>query len=277
VTLHDLDPRERRRRLTGPGLALQVGPFSIRLTSGFRAVDAHLASHYRDFPVLDQSATHFSMAVRPPSLLRRYVRPQALFTVNGRTPFTNAPARLAHGVFEWGFNWAVGRTAHQWVVVHAAVVERDGHALLLPAAPGSGKSTLCAALAHAGWRLLSDELTIVDSRTGDIVPIPRPIALKGPSIDVIRRRVPDARFGASLVGVTERVARHLAPPSTAVALQHVRARPAWIVVPKWQAGVPFRLEPVERARMTAHLADSSFNYNLVGPAGFQRLLDLADE
>jgi HprK-related kinase A len=216
------------------------------------------------------------MAVRAPSLLRRYVRPQALFTVNGRMPFTNAPARLAHGVFEWGFNWAVGRTAHQWVVVHAAVVERDGRAMLLPAAPGSGKSTLCAALAHAGWRLLSDELTIVDPATGEIVPIPRPIALKGPSIDVIGGRVPGARFGPPLVAATERVARHLAPPSAAVAQQHVRARPAWIVVPKWQAGAPFSLEPVERARMTAHLADSSFNYNLVGPAGFQRLLDLAD-
>jgi predicted ATPase len=33
------------------------------------------------------------------------------------------------------------------------VVERDGHALILPAMPGSGKSTLTAALVQRGWRL----------------------------------------------------------------------------------------------------------------------------
>jgi predicted ATPase len=31
--------------------------------------------------------------------------------------------------------------------------------VILPAPPGSGKSTLCAALVTRGWRLLSDELT----------------------------------------------------------------------------------------------------------------------
>lgn len=276
MTLQDIDPRERWRLLTGPGLTIEVGPFRIRLRSTIPAVDAYLASHYRDFPVLRQPGSHFSIGVHPPSVLRRYVRPQARFTVNGRTPFLDVPARLAHGLFEWGFNWAIGRTAHQWVIVHAGVVERGGRAMLLPASPGSGKSTLCAALAHAGWRLLSDEFAIVDPKTSEIVPIPRPIALKGPSIGIIGARVRDGRFGAALTDLEQRVASHLAPPATAVAMQHVRGLAAWIIVPKWKAGAAFTLEPVERARMTAHLADSSFNYNMVGPAGFDRLVDLVD-
>jgi hypothetical protein len=42
------------------------------------------------------------------------------------------------------------------------VLERGGRALLLPAPSGSGKSTLCAGLAFNGWRLLSDELALLD-------------------------------------------------------------------------------------------------------------------
>ena len=256
---------------------MQVGPFAVRVRSTFRSLDQYLGSHYRDFPLLDRPATHFDLEVRGTRWVRRWVRRQALFAANGRAPFKAVPARLAHGLFEWGFNWCVGRTSHQWLVVHAAVVERNGRAIVMPAIPGSGKSTLCAALAVAGWRLLSDEFALIDPQTTEMVALPRPIALKGPSIEIIRARAPQARFGALLTDFDDRTARHLAPPADAVARQDVRVRPGWVVVPKWSAGVPLTLEPVYKARMLAHLADSSFNYTLVGTAGFERLADVVDQ
>jgi HprK-related kinase A len=277
VTLSDLAPEDRRRLLTGPGLALQVGPFAIQVRSPFVSLDQYLGTHYRDFPLLDSgTVSHFSIDVRRTTWARRFIRPQAIFEANGRVPFKAVPARLAHGMFEWGFNWCVGRASHQWLVVHSAVVERDGRAVLMPAIPGSGKSTLCAALVVAGWRLLSDEFALIDTATGEVVPLPRPVALKDSSIGIIQTRAPQARFGAVLAALDDRTAQHLAPPADAVARQHVRARAAWLVVPKWAPGVPLALEPTSRARMLAHLADSSFNYNLVGPAGFQRLADIVD-
>jgi predicted ATPase len=48
-------------------------------------------------------------------------------------------------------------------MLHAAVVEKNGKALILPALPGSGKSTLSAALAMNGWRFLSDEFTMISA------------------------------------------------------------------------------------------------------------------
>lgn len=255
---------------------MKVGPFLVRVRSPFVSLDRYLASHYSEFPLVDDGATHFVIDVRRTTWARRLIRPQALFVANGRFPFKAVPARLAHGLFEWGFNWCVGRTSHQWLVVHAAVVERGGRAIVMPAIPGSGKSTLCAALAVSGWRLLSDEFALIDPKTTEIVALPRPIALKGPSIELIRARAPEARFGALLTDFDERTAQHLAPPTDAVARQECRAIPGWVVVPKWTAGVPLELEPVSRARMLAHLADSSFNYNLVGRAGFERLADLVD-
>lgn len=276
MTVGELPARDIRRALTGPGLVLQLGPFSVRVTSDFDGLRHYLTSHYEAFPVLDQPGVHFSMQVQPTPGLRRYVRPQAQFKVNGLAPFTRVPVRLAHGLFEWGLNWCVGTTSHQWLVVHSAVVEKNGLAALLPAAPGSGKSTLCAALAFSGWRLMSDEFALIDPASGDLIALPRPISLKGQSIDVMAARVPELRFGPVLTDFDTITARHVAPPRGAVNSQHVRARAAWVIVPKWNAGAPLSLEPTGRARMLAHLADSSFNYNLVGPAGFDRLAEIVD-
>ena len=162
------------------------------------------------------------------------------------------------------------------IVVHAAVVARGDRAAILPAPPGSGKSTLAAALAFRGWRLLSDEFAVVDTATGDLIPVPRPLALKGPSIQLMRGRVPDIRFGPLLQDVDRPPTRYAAPPATAVRESQNRARPGWIVVPQWREGASTALTPVTKARALSHLADSSFNYNLVGPAGFARLADLVD-
>ena len=82
-------------------------------------------------------------------------------------------------MLEAGLNWCIGNLAHQYLVIHSATLERGGRALLMPAPPGSGKSTLCAALITRGWRLLSDEFALVDPATGLLVPVPRPVALKG--------------------------------------------------------------------------------------------------
>ena len=62
--------------------------------------------------------------------------------------------------------------------IHAAVLKRADAAVMLVAPSGGGKSTLCWALLHHGFRYLSDELGPVDLRTLDIHPFPRALALK---------------------------------------------------------------------------------------------------
>ncbi len=276
MTLSELPDTGLAAALRGDGLGIQIGPFAVRVRSTFPAVESYLRSHYRDFPLLERGGAHFAVRVSAPSRLRSFVRKQAVFAVNGGVPFNPVPARLAPGLLEWGLNWCVGNVAHQWLVVHAAVVAREGKAAVLPALPGSGKSTLCAALAFSGWRLFSDEFALIDPATDELIPAPRPIALKGQSIEVIARRASDARFGPLLADTDGRSARHLAPPESAVRSQNERARLAWVVVPKWEEGAPLTLEPVSKGRTLAHLADSSFNYNTVGVAGFECLGRMVD-
>jgi hypothetical protein len=62
--------------------------------------------------------------------------------------------------------------------IHAAVLERADAAVMLVAQSGGGKSTLCWALLHHGFRYLSDELGPVDTQTIRVYPFPRALALK---------------------------------------------------------------------------------------------------
>ena len=51
---------------------------------------------------------------------------------------------------------------HGWLALEAVVVERDGRALALTGAPGSGKSTIAAHLLARGWKLVTDDIAFVD-------------------------------------------------------------------------------------------------------------------
>ncbi len=67
-------------------------------------------------------------------------------------------------------------------VLHAAAVGRGGRALIMPGAPGAGKSTLATALVLAGWSMLSDELAGLDLIADLVHPFPRPVALSPTSL-----------------------------------------------------------------------------------------------
>ena len=69
---------------------------------------------------------------------------------------------------------------------------KEGQAVLFPAMPGSGKSTLTAWLGLNGWSVYSDEMAVIDLHTGTVQPMYRPICLKNLSIDLIQKWSTDA-------------------------------------------------------------------------------------
>jgi hypothetical protein len=62
--------------------------------------------------------------------------------------------------------------------LHAAVLVQDDAAVLMVARSGGGKSTLCWALTHHGFRYASDELGPVDLTRLDVHPYPRTLMVK---------------------------------------------------------------------------------------------------
>ncbi|MGZ8274206.1 MAG: HprK-related kinase A [Burkholderiaceae bacterium] len=146
--------------------------------------------------------------------------------------------------------------------------------LLLPALPGSGKSTLCAALVCHGYRLLSDEFGVVDLRNGSLLPLLRPIGLKNESIDVIARLAPDFAMGPRFAGTRKGAVAHLAPGRRAVRLSHVSASAGIILFPQYEAGARATLEQIDPARAFSKLSINSFNYRLLGRSGFDAVARL---
>ena len=253
---------------------MRVGPIVAEVRSRFEAVAAAIALLYARHEVAARDFADFHVAVEAPLGARRWIRPQALFRFEGNPPFKPLAASQAFPLLEWGLNWCVSAHCHQYVVVHAAVVERHGRAAILPAPPGSGKSTLCAALAARGWRLLSDELTLIDVANGRIAPLPRPISLKNEAIEVIGRFWPGVPMSPVVHDTLKGSVVHVQPPAESVLRSRETASPGWIVLPRYRAGAPTALEPLGRSTAFMQLVDSSFNYSMHGRAGFELLANV---
>lgn len=273
----ELSPPVLGRLLAGPGLRLRTGPIVTAIRSRLSAVREGIALHYAEHPAEDESVfADFHVSVARPSGLRRWYKPQVEFRVDGQSQFTPLPGDQGFPMLEWGLNWCISGACHQYLTLHAAVMERNGRALILPAPSGSGKSTLCAGLVFRGWRLMSDELTLFDPASGEIVPLPRPISLKNASIDVLRSFAPNALFGPIVHETTKGSVGHVKPPLDAVRRADQRARPAWFVMPRYEAGAPACLRPLPKGQTMMRLIESAFNYNVYGRDGFELLADAVE-
>lgn len=271
MKLQQLSSADLRQQLAGEGIWLRTGPFSLRIRSYLPRIAEGLSDLYGQFEVRNssQAFADFHVELNPPTRLRRWFRPQVGFSFDGNQPFKALPLDQAYPMLEWGLNWCVSMHAHQYLIIHAAVVEKNGLAAILPAPPGSGKSTLTAGLVLSGWRLLSDELTLIDRKTGLIHALPRPVSLKNQSIEVIRQFSPEAFINRAAHDTAKGTVAHMRPPKSSVQRQHEPARPGWVIFPKWRADAETLLTPRSKAQTFMFLAQNAFNYSHLGTDGFR--------
>lgn len=275
MTLADCPPARLRQALGAEGLWLDLGALTVRLRDQSGRADAALQRAYRHFPVVAAAEwADVHLRLHPGAGLRRWLRPQVQLAADGHTPFEPFPAVNALALFEWGCNWLVGQRTTDLLLLHAGAVERDGLALVMPALPGSGKSTLTAALSLSGWRLLSDEFGAFDPQAGCFRALLKPVALKNQSIDVISAFSREAHFGPRCEGTRKGTVAHLAATADAVARRAEPARPGAFVLPRWVAGSPVRLTPLAAERLFPALAFNAFNYGMLGETGYDAVLGL---
>jgi len=85
--------------------------------------------------------------------------------------------RLALGVLDAQLRMHIAVHAPEHVFVHAGVVGVDGRAIVLPGRSFAGKTTLVAALVHAGADYWSDEYAVLDA-DGFVHPYPKPLSVR---------------------------------------------------------------------------------------------------
>ncbi len=278
MTLVDLPSSELLSRAREYGLVFQAGRFNIRLHTRIPAVLKSLQLMYADQNLVDEPFADFTVRVTRGSGIRCCYHPQSVFSLNGARPFAPLPLAHAFPLLEWGLNWCVSQHCHQYLVIHAAVVEKHGRALILPGLPGSGKSTLSAALTgRGGWRLLSDELTLIDPKTGCVHANPRPISLKNASIERIRSYLPQAVLSPPVHDTVKGTVAHLRPPRESVLAQTNDAIPGAIVFPRFEKGAKLQLSEIGQGDTFMRMADNAFNYSILGAVAFRALTTLVEK
>lgn len=277
MNLGDLSTTQLARMLASGTLALRVHPFALRIHSDIASFGERLHYFYNNYETCEGAQIFdFHVSLTHTTGLRRWVGQQAVFRFDGHQPFQPMTASHALPLFEWGLNWTIANNSHQFLMVHAAVIDRNGAAAILPAPPGSGKSTLCAALALRGWRLLSDELAMFNPLDATLTASPRPISLKNASIDVIRNFAPDACVGPVSHDTHKGSVAHMKVPPSSLKDASRQSQPKWIIFPQFREGAASDLQPYSKARTLVRLADNAFNYALFGVAGFELLTKVVE-
>ena len=266
----------RTATLHHAGIWIDYGACVVRLRSPIAALADQIELVYGAYPISHQNEfADYHVAVDYGRGLRRHLRPTCRFEIDGIEPFEPFPAASALPMFEWGVNWCFAQRGNQFVLLHAGVLARDGRAVIMAATPGSGKSTLTAAMMLRGFRLLSDEFGVLDPVSGDLRAMLKPVALKNRSIDVIREFSQEAVIGPTFRGTRKGDVAHLEPNRASTALVRQGARPALVIFPRFVAGGRLELKPQPPEQAFSRLAFNSFNYALLGPLSFNAVADIA--
>lgn len=277
MRLAEIDAASLQHLLLGPGINLAAPPFIFRLKSSLPLVEKSIRLAYADFVIADENVfVDFELTLSPVDGLRRWLYPMVALGIDGGQPFDALPAAQAYPLLEWGMNWCVTSTAHHFVMCHSAVLAWNDMAVMLPAPPGSGKSTLCAALAMSGWRLLSDELALIDPQSLMLQPFVRPVSLKNASIELIAQRYPLAVFTPAVSDTIKGRVAHMRPPRASVDLVHQPAVPRWLIFPRYEAGMELSLSAMSKAEAMTDLAGNAFNFSALGTKGFSTLAYMVD-
>ncbi len=75
-----------------------------------------------------------------------------------------------------------------YLMLHGAAVEKDGYAVLFLAPSETGKSTLVSYLCNKGFRYITDERILIDTKTKEVLPFPKTIMLREGGFNILAKR-----------------------------------------------------------------------------------------
>ena len=216
----------------------------------------------------DGAPVDYVIALKEDSLVRTMIRPQVTFYCDIHSPFKALPLSQTYALLEWGMNWCIAAHDFSRLIIHAAVLVKNNKAIIFPAAPGSGKSTLSAYLCLSGWTLYSDEMAIIDLHSGQVQPMFRPVCLKNDSITIIKSLYPDVLMTPVCRDTQKGDVAHLQGISWLNYKKLVAVDIAGVVFPKYQADSKLTIYAYNQLQAFESLSKNAFNYNVLGAEAF---------
>ncbi|MFT6087112.1 MAG: HprK-related kinase A [Glaciecola sp.] len=259
---------------------LNLPPFLFQVETNIQLVAQNAKNIYGDAysdKINGSAYVDYYLSATYSGGIRRFYKPQARFLCDEREPFKPLKAQQAYAMLEWGMNWTVAAHELQYAIVHSAVLAKDNKAILFPAPPGSGKSTLTAHLSQNGWRLLSDEMALIMPGTNQVIPFVRPICLKNSSIGLAKKWFPDAVFSSIAADTHKGDVIHMAPSKKAFEQNQTPATIVGIVYPNYNADKKLDIYQLNMTESFMQLVDNSFNFTAIGKSSFDTITALIEK
>lgn len=257
---------------------LSIPPFNFEIESDIPFVINNIGLMYGFASIsLDEIQTDYFVKILKSKGLRRFIKPQASFFLDQQEPFQPLQLQQAYALLEWGMNWCIASNELQYVIIHAAVLAKGDKAILFPAPPGSGKSTLTAYLAYNGWRLLSDEMALIIPYTKKVQPFVRPICLKNRSIELAKNWFQNGIFSTIASDTHKGDVVHLAPPPESWQAAKTQAEIVAVVFPQYQSNIELDIYKLNQVQAFMQLAHNAFNFGVIGQDGFETLTKIIEQ
>ena len=153
--------------------------------------------------------------------------------------------------------WEAALNSHRFFLnIHAGVVSDGKNVLMLPAAPGSGKSSLTAALSRSGLDYFSDEVVVLEEPDLSARPIPLAICVKSTGWDLMAPFFPKLKTLKVHRRGDGKIVRYIPPPPFKLGSRRERIYPVRrIVFPKYIAGSETALTPLSRVEALNRLME----------------------
>ena len=257
---------------------LDLTPFNFLVTTDSSLVIKNLKYIYGDvLKPANNTIADYHVQILKSSGLRAFIRKQARFFSDQHEPFKPLNHKQAFAFLEWGMNYSVAANEMQHVIVHSAVLAKNNKAILFPAPPGSGKSTLTSFLAFNGWQLLSDEMSLILPDTSYVTPFVRPICLKNASIALAKSWFPEANFSSVAPDTHKGDVIHLSPPADSWLKKDKSLEIIGVVFPNYNKDKELDIYQLNKTQAFTQLAENSFNYGVIGDVGFNTLTQIIDK
>ncbi len=140
--------------------------------------------------------------------------------------------------------------------LHAGMLRCGGRALLLPAAPGSGKTSLTLALARQGFAYHTDEYVLLVGEALEARGIPVPATVKSTAWAYVSRDYPVISALDAHERVDGKICKYLPPPVCVGDPALDRSWPVgWLVFPRFVEGAGTELVPLPRLQALERIFD----------------------